>query len=53
MIRDAAAFHAMIVDDIAQSLFTHDKGRQARVYQESPLTSAAEYLFATLCRLVC
>ncbi len=37
MIGDAAAFYAMIVDDIAQSLFTHDEGRQARVYQAQRL----------------
>ena len=34
VIGDAAAFYAMIVDDIAQSLFTHEEARQARVYQQ-------------------
>ena len=34
VIGDAAAFQAMIVDDITKSLFTHEEARQARVYQE-------------------
>ena len=37
VIRNAAALHTMIVYDVAKSLFTHDDGRQARVYQESGL----------------